>query len=185
MSSSDDKPEATKRWRVKGHGDDLITYWKSKPRHSNEYAAAEIIEELERELAEARFRPMGDNHHNALACPYCNPEGLAFARSAEGASKSAVGSRADGAGTVTGNELAERLELLAQLYAPDADTPRAMLEAAALLRSAIGDTTALRLARADAMQMGPNTRWSVSSVFIKAVDDILARAERTTPGAGA
>lgn len=43
-----------KRWRVKGHGDDLITYWKSKPPHSNEYAAAEIIEELERELAEAQ-----------------------------------------------------------------------------------------------------------------------------------
>jgi hypothetical protein len=60
-----------KRWRVKEHGDDLITYWKSKPPHSNEYAAAEIIEELERELAEAQFRPMGDNHHNALACPYC------------------------------------------------------------------------------------------------------------------
>lgn len=25
------------------------------------------------ELAEARFRPMGDNHHNAVLCPYCNP----------------------------------------------------------------------------------------------------------------
>lgn len=22
----------------------------------------------------ARFRPMGDNHHNAVACPYCNPK---------------------------------------------------------------------------------------------------------------
>ena len=22
-----------------------------------------------------RFRPMGDNHHNAEACPYCNPNG--------------------------------------------------------------------------------------------------------------
>lgn len=40
----------TPRWRVKERGDDLITYWKSKPRGSNEYAAAEIIEELEREL---------------------------------------------------------------------------------------------------------------------------------------
>lgn len=29
--------------------------------------------QLERELAEAKFRPIGDNHHNAVLCPYCNP----------------------------------------------------------------------------------------------------------------
>jgi len=28
---------------------------------------------LKKELAEARFRPLGDNHHNAALCPYCNP----------------------------------------------------------------------------------------------------------------
>jgi hypothetical protein len=27
----------------------------------------------ERERDEARFRPLGDNHHNAAACPYCSP----------------------------------------------------------------------------------------------------------------
>ena len=40
--------------------------------------AQELIDhtrQLERELAEARFSPLGDNHHNALACPYCNPNG--------------------------------------------------------------------------------------------------------------
>ena len=42
--------------------------------------------------------------------------------------------------------------------------------------SAMGDTTALRLARNDAFEMAPDGRWSVSSVFIKAVDAILARA---------
>jgi hypothetical protein len=48
--------DTPRRWRVKGHGDDLITYWKSKPPHSNEYAAAEIIEELERDLSDANQR---------------------------------------------------------------------------------------------------------------------------------
>jgi predicted GTPase len=32
------------------------------------------VERLIAELAEARFRPMGDNHHNALACPYCRSQ---------------------------------------------------------------------------------------------------------------
>lgn len=44
--------------------------------------ADEMIEharELERQVAQERFRPMGDNHHNALACPYCNPKQLKFA----------------------------------------------------------------------------------------------------------
>lgn len=31
------------------------------------------IARLKRELAQARFSPMGDNHHNAMLCPYCNP----------------------------------------------------------------------------------------------------------------
>ena len=40
-----------RRWRVEDaeSGVDLITYWKTRSRGSNEYAAAEIIEELERE----------------------------------------------------------------------------------------------------------------------------------------
>lgn len=34
----------------------------------------------ERERDEARFRPpLGDNHHNALRCPYCTPPALAQA----------------------------------------------------------------------------------------------------------
>ncbi len=39
--------------------------------------AAELEQQVARltlELSEARFRPMGDNHHNAAACPYCNPK---------------------------------------------------------------------------------------------------------------
>jgi hypothetical protein len=31
-------------------------------------------ERLTIERDEARFSPMGDNHHNAAACPYCRPE---------------------------------------------------------------------------------------------------------------
>ena len=40
-----------------------------------------VVCNLERELAAALklandnlFRPIGDNHHNALLCPYCNPD---------------------------------------------------------------------------------------------------------------
>ena len=41
--------------------------------------AARILDEdfedlIATRVAEARFAPMGDNHHNAAACPYCNPE---------------------------------------------------------------------------------------------------------------
>lgn len=25
-----------------------------------------------------RMTPIGDNHHNAVTCPYCNPRGLSF-----------------------------------------------------------------------------------------------------------
>jgi hypothetical protein len=32
------------------------------------------IAEVERERDEARFSPLGDNHHNAAACPYCTPK---------------------------------------------------------------------------------------------------------------
>jgi hypothetical protein len=32
------------------------------------------LERAERERDEARYRPLGDNHHNALSCPYCNPD---------------------------------------------------------------------------------------------------------------
>lgn len=35
------------------------------------------LQALYDELAEARFRPIGDNHHNALACPYCTPSHVA------------------------------------------------------------------------------------------------------------
>jgi hypothetical protein len=31
-------------------------------------------EKAEAERDVARFAPLGDNHHNALRCPYCNPE---------------------------------------------------------------------------------------------------------------
>ena len=44
-------------------------------------AMTELARALERELATALklandnlFRPIGDNHHNALLCPYCNPD---------------------------------------------------------------------------------------------------------------
>ncbi len=33
-------------------------------------------ETLREQVADARFHPMGDNHHNAFVCPYCNPEKL-------------------------------------------------------------------------------------------------------------
>lgn len=34
---------------------------------------AEIIE-MDRERRGERFSPIGDNHHNALLCPYCSPK---------------------------------------------------------------------------------------------------------------
>jgi len=43
-----------RRWRVRDEqGEDLIDFWRSRAPHSNEVLAAEIIEQLERELAEA------------------------------------------------------------------------------------------------------------------------------------
>ena len=42
-----------------------------------EIAEAALKEERERgraELAAAKFAPMGDNHHNAAKCPYCQPQ---------------------------------------------------------------------------------------------------------------
>lgn len=36
-----------------------------------EQQAAEL-ERLREELKEAKFRPLGDNHHNAAECPYCS-----------------------------------------------------------------------------------------------------------------
>lgn len=32
------------------------------------------IERLRDDLERARYAPMGDNHHNAMACPHCNPK---------------------------------------------------------------------------------------------------------------
>lgn len=32
------------------------------------------IEKLKLDLANAKFAPIGDNHHNAAACPYCSPK---------------------------------------------------------------------------------------------------------------
>jgi len=50
-----DKASQTPRWRVKDEqGDDLIAVWRSRPRGSDEYAAAEIIEQLEQQRDEAR-----------------------------------------------------------------------------------------------------------------------------------
>lgn len=34
---------------------------------------AEERKQAKKELAEAKFSPAGDNHHNAAKCPYCNP----------------------------------------------------------------------------------------------------------------
>lgn len=44
---------------------------------------AALHTELDRWKALA-FAPMGDNHHNALACPYCNPGRLRFAATGTG-----------------------------------------------------------------------------------------------------
>lgn len=50
---------------------------------ATEYVRADIpaaeIKRLECAVREAQFHPLGDNHHNALLCPHCNPEGLRFA----------------------------------------------------------------------------------------------------------
>lgn len=44
-----------RRWHVKDEqGEDLLEYWRRQPPHSNEVAAAKIIDELERELATVR-----------------------------------------------------------------------------------------------------------------------------------
>lgn len=37
-------------------------------------------EASEQALAEARFAPLGDNHHNAAACPYCSPRSVIVQR---------------------------------------------------------------------------------------------------------
>jgi hypothetical protein len=37
----------------------------------------EAYEALNR-MAEQRYSPIGDNHHNALLCPHCNPDGKEF-----------------------------------------------------------------------------------------------------------
>ena len=39
-------------------------------------AAERRAGEAEARIAEVQFRPLGDNHHNAMACPYCNPDKL-------------------------------------------------------------------------------------------------------------
>lgn len=44
-----------------------------RERDRAEAAEAEVTE-LRDELRRARFEPLGDNHHNAAACPYCSPE---------------------------------------------------------------------------------------------------------------
>ena len=35
--------------------------------------AGEVASLVDAEIAKVQFRPLGDNHHNALACPYCTP----------------------------------------------------------------------------------------------------------------
>jgi len=40
------------------------------------------IATLQKEVAywkQLAFSPLGDNHHNALLCPHCNPNGLVLA----------------------------------------------------------------------------------------------------------
>ncbi len=39
-----------------------------------EQRLAALQSEVERQLLEARYSPLGDNHHNAAQCPYCNPK---------------------------------------------------------------------------------------------------------------
>lgn len=41
---------------------------------ANPAAILALIERCERAEAE-RFNPIGDNHHNAMKCPHCNPDG--------------------------------------------------------------------------------------------------------------
>ena len=31
-------------------------------------------EDYDRDIKAAKFAPLGDNHHNAAQCPYCNPK---------------------------------------------------------------------------------------------------------------
>ena len=51
---------------------DVVEYVRKLEAHAAR--SAERVRELERQLAQARFSPMGDNHHNALLCPHCNPD---------------------------------------------------------------------------------------------------------------
>lgn len=62
--------------------DTVVARLRDPWKHSEELcteAATELArlqaenEALRRERDEARFSPIGDNHHNALKCPYCNP----------------------------------------------------------------------------------------------------------------
>lgn len=34
----------------------------------------DMLGEAERQRDEAKYAPVGDNHHNAAACPYCRPQ---------------------------------------------------------------------------------------------------------------
>ncbi len=44
------------------------------------YVAAWIYD---RDIEAARFAPLGDNHHNAAECPYCNPKYVKQAKTIE------------------------------------------------------------------------------------------------------
>lgn len=37
-------------------------------------ASHRLLPAISERLKQTQFRPMGDNHHNAAACPYCNPK---------------------------------------------------------------------------------------------------------------
>lgn len=65
---------------------------------------------------EAEFGPLGDNHHNAFACPYCNPEGVANPHAAAPSGEQLEG----------GDELrlaAEELSLAATEFLTEATPP--------------------------------------------------------------
>lgn len=73
------KPELHGAMQADGGEVQLCTHpWHGPPALAAAESRAQAAEAraamLERERDEARYRPgLGDNHHNAMACPYCNP----------------------------------------------------------------------------------------------------------------
>jgi hypothetical protein len=53
--------------RVHDCDDELIYKWDVQAMEQAEKAIHDLFDEI-------HFSPLGDNHHNALACPYCTPK---------------------------------------------------------------------------------------------------------------